>query len=406
MRDGFYVGNGGIHVLTRHLSLFTLSKDLEAPEPPQAFGGGVGGDGLTLRWNPGRDNSGQIKQFTVFVNGQAYVNLPGTQFELKLGAWDPSDSRQFSVREVDAAGNVSAASAILVGLPQLIGQTLDQAAGALTGRGFAVGTVRYDATSTAPSGTVIAPDPSQLRAQGSSIDLVVSGKPVATQTASSRLAFTVVGSKVYSPATRNFVAARIKVTKPASVVATLYSPKRVRLYTWRRVVRAGAQIVKLQMPTQIRRAGVYTLVWTARSGDQVLRKTQKVRVAGPKGMPLVVPTMPVEVVLAGNPGTSDKIALGIASKNARLIPAAFESTFALAGDTNRNVGVIVVDVDRYGIGFVKDLRTLFPSIRIIAVAGTERTLQQATRAGASVALPRTTTPLSLGKAIRGLAGVK
>jgi hypothetical protein len=406
MRDGFYVENGAIKVLTRHLTLFTLVKDLEAPEPPQDFGAGVAGDGLTLRWNPGRDNSGVIKHFTVFVNGEAYVNLPGSQFELKMGSWDPSDTRQFFLREVDAAGNISASSAVLLGLPRLIGQTLDQGAGALAGRGFTVGKVIYDPSSTAPSGTIIGPDSSELRAQGAAIDLVVSGKSAASPVVSSKLTFDVVGTKVYTPAARNYVAARIKVTKPAQVVATLYSPRHVRLYTWRRTAHAGAQIFKLTMPKQIRRSGIYTLVWTARTSDQVMRKTQKVRIAGSTGATVVVPAKPVEVVLTGNPASRKKIALGIASAHAHLVPAAFESTFSLAGNTSRNVGVVVVDVDRYGVRFVRDLRTLFPSIRLVAVASSRGDLQEANRAGATVSLLKTTSAAQLGRTIRGLAGIR
>jgi hypothetical protein len=310
------------------------------------------------------------------------------------------------MREVDAAGNISASTAVLVGLPPLLGQTLDQAAGALGGRGFTVGQITYDATSAAPAGTVIAPQGIQLRTQGSAVDVVVSGKAEATQVASSKLIFNVVGTKVFSPKARNYVAARIKVTKPAQVVATLYSPKHVRLYTWRRTVRAGAQIVKLTMPKEIRRAGTYTLVWTARSGEQTIRKTQKVRVAGPKGTTVIVPTKPVEVVLAGNPRSRDKLALGLASSNARVVPAQIETTFSAAGSTERNVAVIVVDVDRYGVGFVHDLRTLFPSIRLVAVSSSRRTLTQASHAGANVALPRATSASAFGRTIRGLAGLR
>jgi hypothetical protein len=401
--DGFYAGNGGIHVLTRHLTLFTLTKDLEAPEPPHAVGAGVAADGLTLRWVPGRDNSGVIKQVTVFANGEPLVDLGPDQLELKLGSWDPSDTRRFSLREVDAAGNVSAESTVLAGLPQLIGLTLDQATGALAGRGFTVGSVGYDPTSAAPAGTVIAPDWKELRAQGSAIDLVVSGKAATVPPpAASKLAFDVVGTKLFTPRTRRFVAARIKVTQPAAVVATLYGPTHARLHTWRRAAHPGAQIFKLTMPRQVRKAGRYTVVWTARVDEQVLRRTQQVRIAAPGA----VSAGPIDVVLAGDPGTSGKIALGIASPRAKLIPAELESTFALAGDANRNVGVIVVDVDLYGVDFVRDLRTLFPSIRLVAVASAKRELQEASHAGASVALPRATTPAALGQAIRGLAGLR
>ena len=36
--DGFFTASDGVHVLTRHLSLFALLKDLEAPQAPQNVG--------------------------------------------------------------------------------------------------------------------------------------------------------------------------------------------------------------------------------------------------------------------------------------------------------------------------------------------------------------------------------
>jgi DNA-binding NarL/FixJ family response regulator len=68
--------------------------------------------------------------------------------------------------------------------------------------------------------------------------------------------------------------------------------------------------------------------------------------------------------------------------------------------------VIVVDVDRYGLGFVRDLRTLFPSVRIVAVSSSRRTLSQAARVGANAALPRKTPAAQIGKTIRALAGIR
>ena len=56
--DGFYSDSAGFHVLTKHLSVFGLLRDLEAPNPPQNVRGFIGSTGLTLRWTPGSDNSG------------------------------------------------------------------------------------------------------------------------------------------------------------------------------------------------------------------------------------------------------------------------------------------------------------------------------------------------------------
>ena len=78
------------------------------------------------------------------------------------------------------------------------------------------------------------------------------------------------------------IAARIKVSRPASVTATLYTAKKQRLYTWRLKVKAGANVVKLRLPTQIRRPGTYSLTWVARSGTETIRRTVKLTLVGPK----------------------------------------------------------------------------------------------------------------------------
>ena len=44
----------------------------------------------------------------------------------------------------------------------------------------------------------------------------------------------------------------------------------------------------------------------------------------------------------------------------------------LAGSRQRNVRVMVVDLDRYGVGLVRDLATVFPGVRIIALTNDPR----------------------------------
>ena len=55
---------------------------------------------------------------------------------------------------------------------------------------------------------------------------------------------------------------------------------------------------------------------------------------------------------------------------------------------------MVVDADRYGVGLVRDLATVFPGVRIIALTNDPRRLAQAIRAGAAIAVPRSTPPRS------------
>ncbi len=408
MRDGAYVDSSGVHVLTRHLSLFTLLRDIEPPSPPTDFAGVVAGDGLTLRWAPGSDNSGSIVHYSLLVNGQPYRDFGGSEFEVKMGAFDAADTREFTMRESDAAGNTSAPTAPLVSLPPLLGRTLADAAAALSARGFGLGGVTYDEASTEPAGTVVGPADVQLRTKGAKIDLVVSGKAAETPVARSKLSFAIAGTKDYAPASRRYVAARISVSNASQVVATLYSPRHVRLYTWRLSVEPGATVRKLRMPKQVRRAGAYTLVWTARSADgQVVRRTQKLRVVGTvESKAVTVTRTPVEIVLAGLPSARAKIAIGIGKKQARVLQAAVDRTFELTAAQDHDVSVIVVDVDRYGLAFVRDLRTVFPSVRIVALSASARTREQAKRAGAQATLPRKAPAKKLTQTIRTLTGLK
>ena len=75
----------------------------------------------------------------------------------------------------------------------------------------------------------------------------------------------------------------------------------------------------------------------------------------------------------------------------------------LTASAARNIGLVVVDVDAYGLGFVADLRTVFPSLRLIAIAREPATRALAVRAGAVVALPRNTPAAQVAKAIAAIA---
>jgi hypothetical protein len=75
----------------------------------------------------------------------------------------------------------------------------------------------------------------------------------------------------------------------------------------------------------------------------------------------------------------------------------------LTASAARNVSVVVVDVDAYGLGFVGDLRAVFPSLRLIAIAREPATRALAVRAGAVLALPRNTPARQIAKAITAIA---
>ena len=83
--DGAFAGPGGIHVLTRHLTEFTLLHDRFPPPPPRDVNGVVAADGLTLRWAPGIDTTGPIDQVQLYVDGAWLSNFDTTQYETKMG---------------------------------------------------------------------------------------------------------------------------------------------------------------------------------------------------------------------------------------------------------------------------------------------------------------------------------
>ena len=174
--DGYFAGPGGIHILTTHLSLFTLLHDRFPPPPPRDVKGDVAEDGLTLRWAPGIDPTGPIAQVQLYVDGTWMRNFDVTQYETKMGPIAAGDSRTFTFTETDLAGNLSVSTVGLRALPPLAGRSVADATQALAAAGFAVGTVTRE-QSAAPANTVIAPAGVEVLPLGSAVALTVSAGP-------------------------------------------------------------------------------------------------------------------------------------------------------------------------------------------------------------------------------------
>jgi hypothetical protein len=398
--DGFFRDSGGVHVLTRHLTFFGLMLDNEAPTAPREVAGVVGADGLTIRWVPGTDSSGQLGHVVLFVNGQPYRNFGTTEFEAKLGAFSATDTRTFTLVQVDAARNTSPHTTPLRRVPQLAGRSLEQASAMLVAAGFSVGSVREQTSALHAPGTVIHPDDLRLALESSPIDLVVARAPgTAPQ---GRLVFAVVAAKKLALQKRTTIAVRVKVSRPANVTATLFGTKKQRLHTWRLKVKAGATVVKLRLPATIRRAGTYTITLVADSGTETIRRTIAVSLVGPMLARVQLRKQEVEVVLAGE--QRPKTPLQPGSGVRVLARATPDETFSLAASAVRNVGVVVVDVDEHGVVFVRDLHTVFPALNLIAVSREPALRHRSIRAGAILALPRSTSPQQLATAIVRIAG--
>ncbi len=393
--DGFYRDGAGVHVLTRHLSFFAFFGDTQPPTPPVHVAGVVAADGLTLRWVPGTDDSGELGNVVLLVNGEPYASFESTQFEVKLGAFAPGDTRVFTFLQYDAAGNVSGASEALRAVPSVIGLGTKAAAAKLAAAGFKLGKVgEVVATGVAP-GTIIGPTELRVAAAGSSVDVLASLTAPQAQfqlrIANDKTVKVRVGSVSSIPA-------RVFVTRPAGVVATLATSSGRRLYTWRFRVQAGVTIKKLGLPSQVRRPGLYRLTWRATSGSTTAKTASLIRFVGPGIEQFRTRPHRVEVVLAVD---TSKGARRISSSADRVVSHATpERTFALLSARDRTVDVVVVDVDRFGLQFLRDLRTVFPTVRVIALSDRAALRPGIKRAGAFSILARSASQPQLIRAIR------
>ena len=202
----------------------------------------------------------------------------------------------------------------------------------------------------------------------------------------------------FKPSVRKKIAARVSLTRAARVTAELYSPRGVKIYTWRFSVKAGRTIVKLNIPRQVRRPGVYTMRWTARAGRDLASTRLKIRMLG---LRVVKFAEPVEVVLSGHAPASAGAKLP--TRKPKVVKATgVETTFDAAANRKTDTRVIVVDVDEFGLAFVRDLHTVFPAVKIVALSSSPRTMSRALKAGAVIALPRSTPPAMLAKVIQKL----
>jgi hypothetical protein len=250
---------------------------------------------------------------------------------------------------------------------------------------------------TGRAGTITGPVGLVLAEEGASIDVTVA----AGAAGFTRLAFKVHTAPKFKPSARKKIAARISVTRPARVTAELFSPRRVKLYTWRFSVKAGRSIVKLRVPRQVRRAGVYSMRWTARAGRDTVSRRIKIRLLGTGRAGVVKPAQPIEVVLAG--AATKGVAGSFDRRRPKVVSAGgVEPTFDEAASRARDVRVIVIDVNEFGIGLVRDLHTVFPSVKIVALASGPRLMAGALKAGATVVLPSSTSRATLAKVIKRL----
>ena len=372
--DGFTASSTSFLLRTLHLTEFSVLRDVQAPSAPSnVLGFLIGGD-LTLTWTPGTDNSGTYDFVRVLANGAGVGNFGVDRTSGDVGPWTASDSRTFTLDETDIAGNTSPPTATLRRVPALTGKTLDAARSALEAAGLKLGNVTRGGVGR--PGTVTGPTNLVLAAPGSAIDVTVAPGT----TGFTKLVFRVVSTKKLR-ATKRTLGARVLLTRKARVSAVLYSPQLLKLSTWGFAMKAGRTIVRLRFPAQVRQPGIYSIRWTAVSGHESVTRTVRVRLFAGRGR-----GGPVQVVIAGSAVTPK---LALRTKSAKIVKTTGEdSAFDAAGAGSNGVQVMVVDADQFGVQFVRDLHTVFPGLRMVALSRSPKTLAKAAKAGATIALPR------------------
>jgi DNA-binding NarL/FixJ family response regulator len=111
---------------------------------------------------------------------------------------------------------------------------------------------------------------------------------------------------------------------------------------------------------------------------------------------------PIEVVLAGSQIPQD-LSVGSGAKKPKVVSAeGIDDAFDLAGSGSGDVQVMIVDVDQFGVAFVRDLHIVFPSMKIVVLSRDPKRLVAALKAGATVALPSSTPSPTLAAVVARL----
>jgi large repetitive protein len=262
--DGLWYWQARSHDSAGNASAWSASRALHvdsvAPGKPLHFNGVVAGDGLTLRWDAPNDT---VANYVVFVNGAPWKNLGSTELEVKLGAFDASDARTFSVVAVDRAGNVGTMSPALVGVPNIVGMSWADAEHAAAARGLQL---KPDVAPFASVPSLVAtqdPPAPALVAQGSAVPVKLAAAKGA------RLAVRVRPGHVSCRRAACVVRLRVELSLSAHVRSRLLTGRgRVLKRGVLGSLHAGANTVRVAMPKRLAK-GAYRLVLDA-TGDSGL----------------------------------------------------------------------------------------------------------------------------------------
>ena len=218
-----------------------------------------------------------------------------------------------------------------------------------------------------------------------------------------KLAFQVVGTVRFTWGVDKYVGARISLTQAAMVTARLYSPKGIKLKTWVRPAKVGNSILKLKLPPTARKPGTYRIAFTARAKAGTATQTIRVRVLPTLKLGVLRKTQARSVVLSAPSGSA--IAAKLHGLQTSVVTGGADSAFRATANIRRYVVVIVIDADQAGISTIRDLHAIFPEVHIVALSDDTSILSDAVPAGATIALPSSTSATLIAKTVSRLAAL-
>jgi hypothetical protein len=175
LRDGSFFWQAAARDAAGNTSGWTLARkltlDRKAPGAPRLFAGSVVDGTLVLRWQrPLRPT--EIASYLLSVDGMPPQEVDADALSVAVGQFDENDTRSFGLQAVDEAGNLSASTRVLVGVPNLVGLTTQQAAAALTSRGLVLARPPKHGLGRQPVVTAQRPAAPAVVARGSSVAVV------------------------------------------------------------------------------------------------------------------------------------------------------------------------------------------------------------------------------------------
>ena len=253
--------------------------DTTPPGPPGLFAGSAGANGLTLSWLPAA--GGPIAQYVLYVNGVGTTRVDGMTTTLKLGAFGPDDTRNFSVAAVDAAGNEGPHTTVLAGIPDLVGLRLSEAGAALRARGLAIG---KQTLSVPGSGALVVaqrPAAGTLASLQSTVFVTLADASGGGPSVAPKAPFVVhiAGAQTVTCTQSSRLTLQIHLDRQAKVGVRFLTAGGVPLDSARLVaVHAGSQTLRLKLPTGLSARKSYRVIVTARTGGQIVRAEIKVTI--------------------------------------------------------------------------------------------------------------------------------